>query len=388
MASMLTLHRRHSAACPHAAKGRKWNRCKCPIHVSGVMEGVKVRKALETRNWQRAVEIAREWEACGVPGQTGDISLESARDDFLEDLVRQKRSATTERKYRTIFARLEAFGKEQGITHLKQYTLPLLRKCVATWPDAPLTQQKNIERLRCLFRYAVESGWIEGNPAKGIKPPRVVDKPTLPFTQDEMVSIIAACDRFPSKQVRRGLSVRGRIKALVLLMRYSGLRISDVVMLAAGKLHGNRLMLYTQKTGVPVFTVLPDFVVQELAACPRSNPLYFFWTGNGDRESTRKYWDKKLRTLFGVAGVIDGHSHRFRDTFAVELLLVGVPLERVSVLLGHSSIKITERHYSPWVQSRQTQLEADLTRAWARDPVCQIQVLANLDKKSGTKQTQ
>jgi integrase len=32
--------------------------------------------------------------------------------------------------------------------------------------------------------------------------------------------------------------------------------------------------------------------------------------------------------------------------------------ERVSVLLGHSSIKVTEKYYSPWVRSRQEQLEA------------------------------
>jgi len=34
----------------------------------------------------------------------------------------------------------------------------------------------------------------------------------------------------------------------------------------------------------------------------------------------------------------------------------GVPLDRVSILLGHSSIRITERHYSPRVRSRQEQL--------------------------------
>ena len=38
------------------------------------------------------------------------------------------------------------------------------------------------------------------------------------------------------------------------------------------------------------------------------------------------------------------HPHRFRDTFAVSLLLKGVSLDSVSKLLGHSSIKITERH--------------------------------------------
>jgi len=46
------------------------------------------------------------------------------------------------------------------------------------------------------------------------------------------------------------------------------------------------------------------------------------------------------------------------DTFAVELLLVGVPLEQVSILLGHASIKVTEKHHPPWVKARQDQLEA------------------------------
>ena len=69
------------------------------------------------------------------------------------------------------------------------------------------------------------------------------------------------------------------------------------------------------------------------------------------------------------AGVHGGHPHRFRDTFAVELLLKGVPMERVSILLGHSSVKVTEKHYSPWVRARQEQLEADVRRTWGEDPL-------------------
>ncbi len=41
-------------------------------------------------------------------------------------------------------------------------------------------------------------------------------------------------------------------------------------------------------------------------------------------------------------------------------------MERVSVLLGHSSIKVTGKHYSPWVRARQEQLEADVRRTWQR----------------------
>ena len=63
--------------------------------------------------------------------------------------------------------------------------------------------------------------------------------------------------------------------------------------------------------------------------------------------------------LVGVlAGVENGHMHRWRDTFAVELLLAGISLEQVSILLGHASVKVTEKHYAPWVKARQEQLEA------------------------------
>jgi integrase/recombinase XerD len=55
--------------------------------------------------------------------------------------------------------------------------------------------------------------------------------------------------------------------------------------------------------------------------------------------------------------------------FALKLLLAGVPLERVSMLLGHQSVKITEKHYAPWVRARLAQLEADVKRAWSDDPL-------------------
>jgi len=66
-----------------------------------------------------------------------------------------------------------------------------------------------------------------------------------------------------------------------------------------------------------------------------------------------------------TAGVEDGHSHRLRDTFSVELLQKGISLETVSMLLGHTSIKTTQRHYAPWVKSRQDALETAVKMSWA-----------------------
>jgi integrase len=83
----------------------------------------------------------------------------------------------------------------------------------------------------------------------------------------------------------------------------------------------------------------------------------------------------------------NGHRHRFRDTLAAELPLNGTPIERVSALLGHASIKATERHYSPWVQARQVQLEADVARAWPNGPIVQMETLRG-EMASETEATQ
>jgi integrase len=147
------------------------------------------------------------------------------------------------------------------------------------------------------------------------------------------------------------------------------MRIGDAVQLGVNRLQGNKLLLHTEKTGVHVYCVLPDIVTKALDAAPHSSQNYFFWTGKSTFRSAKGKWQRRLQRLFEFASVVGGHAHRFRDTFAVELLLAGVPLDRVSVLLGHTSIRITERHYAPWTRSRQEQIESDLRAAWQTDPV-------------------
>jgi hypothetical protein len=44
-------------------------------------------------------------------------------------------------------------------------------------------------------------------------------------------------------------------------------------------------------------------------------------------------------------------------------------MDRVATLLGHQSVKVTEKFYATWTAERQRQAEADLERAWERDPI-------------------
>lgn len=199
--------------------------------------------------------------------------------------------------------------------------------------------------------------------------------PTLPYSRDEIAALLAACGQFTDWHGHVDQENAHRLRACLLFLRYSALRVGDAASCPIDRLIGNRLFLYTQKTGVPVYIPLPPFAVEALHACPRRSERYWFWTGVGSKDTLAGNWRRTFRRLCKIAGVRGGHPHRFRDTLAVELLLEGVPMERVSILLGHSSVKITERHYAPWVQERQSQLEADLVRVWRNDPIAQAGLL-------------
>lgn len=73
-----------------------------------------------------------------------------------------------------------------------------------------------------------------------------------------------------------------------------------------------------------------------------------------------------MAPCFAEAKVTGGFmkSHRLRDTFACELLKAGVSLEHVSKLLGHTSIRTTEKSYAAWVPSRQEVLDNSFVKAW------------------------
>ncbi len=159
------------------------------------------------------------------------------------------------------------------------------------------------------------------------------------------------------------------IYAFILTMRYTGLRISDTTTLAKESVDGNRLKLYTAKTGELVSILLPGFVASTLRSVRSANPKYSFWSGHSKLPAATSLWRKRLAKVFEDAKIEDGHSYRFRDTFATTLLEAGVSLQDVSMLLGHRSVKITEKHYAPWVKTRQDALDRVLERVEFVEPI-------------------
>jgi integrase/recombinase XerD len=371
----LMLYRRHKRTCHNFGKrrGEKQRQCKCKFWVNGVLNGREIRQSLDTRDVKKASQKVHEWEAKERVVERGAaVTLADAWASMLVDLEGRKLEPPTVRKYKLLERQMKAYGEDRELIMLAQFNLAELSSFRATWKDGPRTASRKLERLRAFFRFCLDRQWVESNPAAKIKPPKTSLCPTMPLSHEEMVKLLSACDGLKITVQPSGKLGAHRLKTLILLMRYTGLRVSDAVSLTTDRIDGKKIFLYTAKTGVPVYTILPDSVVRALEATPRVTDTRFFWSGQGKRETAVCDWQEKIKAVFDLAGIVKGLSnavsHRLRDTFAVELLLAGVPIERVSILLGHQSVSVTEKHYNPWVRSRQEQLEADVASAWKLDP--------------------
>src|SRR5437867_3761655 len=121
---MLTIYRRHVQACEHKIEGRKYRRCRCPIWVDGFLNGVEMRESLELRDWEKAQQKIRDWEAEGTPTVEDEaLSIGSACQAFENDAVARGLRDATLKKYRVLFKQLQAFATARGLTFIKQFDL-------------------------------------------------------------------------------------------------------------------------------------------------------------------------------------------------------------------------------------------------------------------------
>jgi integrase/recombinase XerD len=380
---MLSVYVRHRTTCKYKLDATS-KRCTCMKWLVGSLPGRKgrFRTSAKTTSWEQAEGIARQYEVAASGGKDMEAAMslptvKDAVDAYLADARARGLVDDTVRKLTTTFEKqLLTFCEVEEIRFLRDLKTKELTQWRHGWKDGPLARKKKHERVVGFFWFCVRQGWIPQNPTQAMGKIIARQTPTDYFPKAEYAIILDACGRL-DEGLKRAYDIekRGtRIRTLTELMRWSSLRIRDSVTLERTRLEGNKLFLYQAKTGVPVYVVLPPEVVEALNTLPsgpKPNPRYFFWSGNGNPKSAVADWQRAYRRLFEVAALTkpDGtpkrcHPHMFRDTFAIELLLAGVPIDQVSVLLGHKSVKITEKHYAPWVKARQNQLEKSVRAAW------------------------
>ncbi len=348
MPAMLGLWRRHTPKCPHRKKGRKYLKCKCPIWVDGELHGKRFRRSAGVRDWQRALRKVAAWENPDAPNPK---LVPEALEAFLKHC--RDLSPASRRKYRNLCNQFQRFCESQAISTLSELTLEDLDLYCASRDLSPLTAQKELQTLRQIFGFWVDRRWIGDNHAQKIRAPRgAKSRPVEPYTPPEVTRLITACDK-----IGRQAYERLRARAMVLLMRYTGLRISDVIALSRDRVKDGYLHLHTQKTGGHVLLPMPSDLQEALDALPVPKRAshgcqYFFWNAKTSRRQLVTMAHKTLDAVFRIAGVENARSHRFRHTLATEILSKGGTEQDVADILGISPA-VVRKHCAKWNRGRQ-----------------------------------
>lgn len=357
---MQSLYRRHEIGCRFKKMGVRHIKCNCPVWMDGYNEhGKRKRRSLKTRSWSHAQERLAKLEAGGfLPARPYSPTVAKAVQSFLTDCATRNIAPSTLIRYTNTLVPLgEQFP--DTVASLDLESLRVYR--AARGKIAPASAAVEMTTLKSFLRFCLNSKWTtEDFCRKGIlKSARVNPLPTMPFTKDEVDRILAACDQISNPvDPKTNERLRARAKALVLVMLYTGFRISDAVQLKRGAVDfaTGQTHVRIMKTGVAQYTNLPPEALDALRALPVESP-YFLWSGNSKPTSAFAGAARTIATLLKLAKVKDGHPHRFRDTFSVNLLQNGADLHTVQLLLGHTSIKTTEKHYAPFVAGMQRILD-------------------------------
>ena len=377
---------RHSTECikENGKLDRNHRGCRCRKWLYIYEKGQGRRVSVKTRSWKEAERAALgernrldpvEAEKRRIAGQV-EASAETLT-DALGQWVRGFKSQTdsTSRVYQSFVKKVLRWAERNGITRLQDVTADHLDKWRGEWgldathPEDRLnatTQGQVQRRLKAFFKWGTDLRKIPWNPASAMG--KIVADPeeTMPLTLKQFDALIAATYSYDKGQRRAYDKFGPELRSIFLIQRWVGLRIIDVLLLPRTAVVDGVLSLRTLKTDAEVVVELPRVVLDALEALKHghgASPKHYFWSGGCSVETLRATWLRRIRALGKYLSFEDeegkpmrSHSHQIRDTFAVQLLLNGCPLEEVSRLLTHESIAVTQRHYAKWVTERKKQL--------------------------------
>jgi site-specific recombinase XerD len=363
---MLTLYRRHTADCAHRAKGRNWRKCACPIWVQGSLSSEYIRKSLDLSSWTAASELVHGWESAGeIGGRRSEAP--STRDAIAKYIAASHVKPQTLLKTKDALERLFlGFCQARGLRRLRQIDLTILLEYKNTLTKYAITTQRaKLEQVRAFFRFCVNAGWLTANPAVALELPRAERDELQTFSGEEIDRMLGAASKLAvTGRYRDGN--RKRARAMIYVLRFSGMRISDASTLAKKSLTAGALHFKTRKTGSIVWCPLPTDAVAALRESVSDNSDYFFWNGRHNPQSAVKIWERTFRRIFQLAAIPREKRfvHNFRHTLATDLLTKGASLEDVAMILGNS-VKIVEKHYAHLVLARRKAIEQRVRMLWA-----------------------
>jgi integrase/recombinase XerC len=260
-------------------------------------------------------------------------------------------SAATHKAYRTDVEDFAAWAGRAGIDDPSAVDRLLLRRYLAylgTRGYARRSIARKAAALRRYFSYAERRGLSPSDPSRRLSAqggegrlPRVLSRAELSHLLDEP-------GEPPEDPHEAALKLRD--DALLELLYGSGLRVAECCALDVGALDlagaavtvmgkgGKQRRVPLSEPAVAALTLFFDRAREDLAR-PESPPEAVFLN-----RRARRLTPRDVRRILDRRSQVPTHPHAIRHTYATDLLDGGADLRVVQELLGHSSLRTTQRY--------------------------------------------
>lgn len=378
----VTVYSRHRSDCKRREETN--NSCMCPKWARYFRKGKLTRICLDTCDEETADTKAAEITIALKAANEGKPAPERAQGKLLEDAIKEflttkEQSGVTQKhiaKLKFEMGTFQTFAHGLGLVMLAEVGTEHALAYRNQLEGAQNTRAKKIFRLVGFFSFCVEMGWVARNPVRARSVLLKYSDQQTPRALDDaqFTALLAAV---PKVNGRTTAEQRSKLRALVLLMRWTGLAIRDAVFIERARFAENgvswKMQLRRAKTGHNVYCRIRTEVMAEILAGANPEGRYLFVdevpTSEKGRDGVVQAWGLLFRKLGEVAQLKDSNrlpyrftSHALRHSFVLWCLNAGMPTEDVAALIG-DSVEIVARHYSEWIAARQERLDSRMLAA-------------------------
>jgi len=275
------------------------------------------------------------------------LALHLQADNYLDEYLdaqrlRGRRKSTIEAY--TLFLKrfLTAVNKPVPCIQTKDIRMFLMRE--KDQGNIPATIANKITILRSFFFWLYRERLIDSNPAEFVEAPHIPEPPPKFLSQDELEAIRDAAAGYLLREV------------IVEVLYSSGVRVSELVALDWRDINFalKQAAVRDGKGGnariVPISTRAVRLLHRLKDTRKDAQPCIFRSLYNKRMAKATVQWH--IRELGVRAGLtFQLTPHQLRHSLATHLLTAGMPLDQIQVILGHQSIKTTQRYAKTQLQN-------------------------------------
>lgn len=259
--------------------------------------------------------------------------------DFKKEYLEYSKSIHTPNSRASAKSCLNEFQNIIGDKLLSQITIKDVEHFIAIKrKKSAHTARKHFVTVSAAIKKAVDWNYIAVNPFNKVTKPKLPEVPPLFFTKSDFQKLLSVIDNENFKQ-------------FVTVAVLSGLRLSELINLKWDAIDLIGKIIHVKNT--EEFTTKSKKIRQ----VPMNESLYRIFAGRKETAVTelvfhrnmrtlcRHYVSKKFKGYVKASGVNPKlHFHSLRHTTASWMVQSGVSLYVVQQILGHSSIKVTEKY--------------------------------------------